>query len=79
MSERQRGDIPPDGTLDAAPTPLRGEQFEAFYRREYRLVVALAYSLSGNRTAAEDLAQEAMAQAYRDWDRITAMEYPAAY
>lgn len=67
--------------VDGAPTPtvVRGEHFEAFYRREYRLVVALTYSLSGSRTAAEDIAQDALTHAYRDWDRISALEFPAAY
>lgn len=43
---------------DPVATPLP-EPFEDFYRREYRSVVALACSLSGNRGTAEDLAQEA--------------------
>lgn len=53
--------------------------FEAFYRREYRGVVALAYALSGSRSGAEDLAQEAFIAAHRRWDRIVDYEKPEAW
>jgi len=36
------------------------ETFEEFYVREFPAMVALAYALSGSRTASEDLAQEAL-------------------
>ena len=38
-------------------------QFEAFYRQEYAVVLALTYVLSGSRPAAEDLTQEAFLRA----------------
>ena len=41
------------------------EDFDAFYQREFRSVVALAYALSGSRIAAEDLAQEVFLRVYR--------------
>jgi RNA polymerase sigma-70 factor (ECF subfamily) len=50
--------------------------FDAFYRQEYRSVVALAAALSGSRWAAEDLAQEAFSAAYREWDRVRGYEAP---
>jgi len=46
------------------------ETFEEFYAREFAAVVGLAYALSGNRSGAEDLAQEAFLLAHRDWDRV---------
>ena len=46
------------------------ETFEEFYEREFRAVVGLAYALSGSRSGAEDLAQEAFLLAHRDWDRV---------
>jgi len=46
------------------------ETFEDFYAREFKPVVALAYALSGSRTAAEDLAQEAFLAAHRRWDEV---------
>ena len=51
-----------------------GESFETFYAREYRALVALTYVLSGSRSVAEDLAQDAMASTYRQWSRVSAMD-----
>jgi RNA polymerase sigma-70 factor (ECF subfamily) len=55
------------------------ERFEAFYQREFRSVVGLAYALSGSRWAAEDLAQEAFIAAHQKWDRIGEYESPGAW
>lgn len=55
------------------------EAFESFYSREYRKVVALAYALSGSRSGAEDLAQDAFIAAHQRWDRIGAYEKPDAW
>lgn len=55
------------------------EDFDAFYRREYRSVVSLARVLSGRSAAAEELAQEAFTAAYRQWDRIARYEKPEAW
>ncbi len=57
----------------------RPEAFEAFYRREFRKVVSLAYALSGSRLAAEDVAQEAMIAAHKQWDRVGLYERPEAW
>ena len=61
-------------TLQALP-----ERFEDFYRREYVSVVGLAYALSGSRSGAEDLAQEAFLAAHRNWERISGYERPGAW
>jgi RNA polymerase sigma factor (sigma-70 family) len=53
--------------------------FEHFYLEEYSRVVKLAYALSGSRTGAEDIAQEAFLRAYRDWDRVRSYEHQAAW
>jgi RNA polymerase sigma factor (sigma-70 family) len=45
------------------------EPFEAFYRREFPRLMALAHGLAGPALAA-DLAQEAMIAAYRRWDEV---------
>jgi RNA polymerase sigma-70 factor (sigma-E family) len=65
-----------DGEPEAVRLPGR---FEYFYLQEYPTVVALAYALSGNRTGAEDIAQEAFLRAYRDWDRVGSYEHQAAW
>lgn len=59
-------------------TPVPGD-LDDLYRREYRSVVALAYGLSGSRSGAEELAQEAFLEAHRAWDRIAAYDDPAAW
>ncbi|MGH9185687.1 MAG: RNA polymerase sigma factor [Acidimicrobiales bacterium] len=55
------------------------EVFEELYQREYRSVVAFAYSLCGSWGGAEELAQEAFLAAYREWDRIGAYLSPEAW
>lgn len=51
----------------------------AFYRAEYTRL-ALALSLySGDRELGRELAQEAMAKAWRHWPRIRTFESPAAW
>lgn len=55
------------------------ETFEEFYRREYAPVVGLAYALSGSRSGAEDLAQDAFFAAHRNWERIAGYEQPGAW
>ncbi len=62
-----------------AQVVARREPFDAFYRREFRAVVALAYALSGSRWAAEDLAQEAFLTAHRQWHRIGGYDQPGAW
>ena len=52
------------------------QTFEAFYQTEYRSVLALAFVLTGHRTEAEDLAQEAFMSALKSWSSI---ENPPAW
>jgi RNA polymerase sigma-70 factor (ECF subfamily) len=46
------------------------ENFDGFYQREYRSVLALAVVLVGDRGAAEDLAQETFVAALQSWSHI---------
>jgi RNA polymerase sigma factor (sigma-70 family) len=69
-----------DQTSDEpADTALRVLRFDDFYQSELRSCTALAYSLCGNRATAEELAQEAMTAAYRDWDRVRQMDFPGSW
>jgi RNA polymerase sigma-70 factor (ECF subfamily) len=54
------------------------ESFEAFYRREYPRIAALARVLTGP-WGAEDSAQEAMVVAYRRWREVGQMADPAMW
>jgi RNA polymerase sigma-70 factor (ECF subfamily) len=53
--------------------------FDRLYRSDYRRLVALAYGLSGSRSAAEELAQEAFLAAHRRWGEIGVYEDPSAW
>lgn len=55
------------------------ETFDSYYRRDYRSVVGLAYVLTGDQWAAEDLAQEAMVAAHRRWGAISGYDRPEAW
>ena len=69
-----------DMTMTDDPTVVIGlESFEAFYRREFRGLVALAVALSGSRIAAEDLAQEALMVAHRRWEEVVILDRPDAW
>lgn len=55
------------------------ETFESFYRREFRRLTAFVLALSGSRTAAEDLAQDALMVAHAQWERVSVMDRPDAW
>src|SRR5688572_7070671 len=48
---------------DGGPVPAFDDAFPALYRRAYQS----AYRLTGDRSASEDLAQEALTRAYARW------------
>ena len=58
---------------------LHVESFDSFYAREYGTLVAMALALTGSRSHAEDVAQEAMLTAYRRWDDVSRLNVPAAW
>src|SRR3990172_1722989 len=64
--------------MDGRPGVTVGA-FDAFYARMRRPLAALAYAASGSALAADDLAQDALEAAYRDWERIRRLENPAAW
>jgi RNA polymerase sigma-70 factor, ECF subfamily len=64
---------------DELVMPRLREDFDSFYRRERGPVEALAYVLSGSRTAAEELTQDAFIDAFRRWNRIGDYEQPGAW
>jgi RNA polymerase sigma factor (sigma-70 family) len=57
---------------------LTGE-FEAFYRREYEQIVRIGWSLTGRRSVAEEIAQDAFLSAHRDWERVRLLDSPGAW
>lgn len=53
--------------------------FGQFLRAEYARLVPMLQALTGDRALAEDLAQEAMVKAQREWSRIAEYDRPAAW
>jgi RNA polymerase sigma-70 factor (ECF subfamily) len=66
------------GPASAAPRLAAAESFEDFYRREFPRLLVLARALAGD-PAAEDVAQESMLVAYRQWSRIAGLGSPVGY
>lgn len=66
----------------APPVPAPFERFTAdytdFFRRELRPLVALATAIAGA-DRAEEIAQEALLRAHREWDRIARYDRPGAW
>ncbi len=56
-----------------------GSSFEELYRRDFNRLVSLAHGLSGSRSAAEELVQEAFLAAHRRWHRLEAYADPSAW
>ncbi len=55
------------------------EQFQGFVRSRWPRLVRTAYLLTGDRHLAEDVAQSALAKAYRSWSRVIRSDNPDAY
>lgn len=53
--------------------------FDALYRDEWSGLVALGWSLTGSWARAEELTQDAFADAYRRWDEIGQLDRPGAW
>lgn len=61
-------------------TPLAGEMaFDEFYATAARRTLALAYALTGDWGAAEDLVQDAFDAAHRRWAQVAGYDDPSAW
>jgi RNA polymerase sigma-70 factor, ECF subfamily len=68
------------GVENLEATPIAAQRdFGRFFVDEYRPVLRLAYALSGEMSAAEDIAQDAFLAALRHWPRVAAYDNPAAW
>lgn len=68
-----------EATLDDDPIISAAEPYDSFFRRVYRPLVGLAAVLTGRWPVAEDIAQEALAAAFRSWDRVSRLDDPDAW
>jgi DNA-directed RNA polymerase specialized sigma24 family protein len=53
--------------------------YEAFYRAQSTRAVALARSLTGSMSAAEDIAHDVLADAHKRWDTLSSYDDPAQW
>ncbi len=53
--------------------------FESMFVAEFPAMVALAAAVSGSRTQAEDIAQDAMLRLHRSWADVSTYERPGAW
>ncbi|MGY3200894.1 SigE family RNA polymerase sigma factor [Streptomyces sp. TE5632] len=54
-------------------------EFHAFFERHYAELSRLAWLLTGEADAADDLAADALLALWHRWDRVRAAEHPVAY
>ncbi|RYC13280.1 SigE family RNA polymerase sigma factor [Nocardioides zhouii] len=54
-------------------------EFAEFYTATWPRTLACTYALTGDRGAAEELAQEAYVKAWSHWDRVAAYDQPASW
>ncbi|MDH4168444.1 MAG: sigma-70 family RNA polymerase sigma factor [Acidimicrobiia bacterium] len=67
-----------DGQVMETTVPVAAE-FDSFYRKEFPAMVALAASVGAGTAIAEDVAQEAMVKAHRNWAKISSYDNPGAW
>ncbi len=71
MSERLR--------VEDVPVVRGVEDFERFFRSEYRAVLGLAIVMSGSRSSGEELTQDAFLVTFREWERVGRLDNPGAW
>lgn len=54
-------------------------EFHAFFERHHGELSRLAYLLTGDADAADDLAADALLEVWRHWERVMAADSPIAY
>jgi hypothetical protein len=60
-----------EGTTDRRPHLRLPGSFDVFYQEEYGGLVQLAFVLSGSRSGAEDIAQDALVAAWNKWRELS--------
>lgn len=54
-------------------------EFAAFFARHYNELARFAFLLVGDHASADDVAAEALAEAWKGWSRVSTAERPLAY
>lgn len=81
-SDRQgadgEGDRPADGSVETDGA-ARDVAFDLFFAQACPRLISVAYVLTGDRAAAQDLAQEALVRAWERWPRLSTYDDPEAW
>ena len=67
-------EIAHEGAMAATPTT-----FAEFFLAEYQTLLRAMYLITGNRSDAEELAQEALVKACERWEQVGRMANPSGY
>ncbi len=73
------GCVEPGHPVVVAVVGATAPAFDDCYRDEWTALVALGWTLTGSWPVAEELVQDAFADAYRRWDEVGAMDRPGAW
>lgn len=69
----------PRPTMRGVPAAADLAAFDELYRSEWSGLVALGWSLTGSWARAEELTQDAFADAYRRWGEVRSFDRPGAW
>ncbi len=58
---------------------MREQAFHAFFERHHAELSRLAFLLTGDSSAADDVAADGLTEVWRHWDRVTSAGDPVAY
>ena len=64
------GDALPDSSTASSPRTARDDEFSSYMAARQAALLRTAYLLTGERAAAEDLLQTALAKLYLSWDKV---------
>lgn len=59
--------------------PIPGDEFDAFFEEHRRSLLRQAYAFTGDAQEAQDLAQETFLRVWRNWDKVSQLDNPAAW
>ena len=65
--------------VELVDASAEGSDYESFFRHQYPLLVRMLYLMTGDRSEAEEMAQETLARAYERWERVKTMASPGGY
>jgi len=54
-------------------------EFEVFYRREFASLAVVAGTVAADRSAGEDIAQDALSKASQQWTKVSVLDKPGAW